>query len=243
MPAAASGCPSAPTDSSLAVPIGKSKLTQALREQVQQAASSSSPVLLIGEFGSGREAYARYLHSLSARSAKPFFMVVAASLGADPAAALFGSERDGKVDAGRLRPGGGRLAVPERARGSDTARRSARCSARSSKTATRGLAAASGCPSTCAGSARRRRASSRAPSPEPFRRDLIAHLNVITLARAAAARVCGGRAGPAALLRGSPGRRSASAAAPLQRRRAEPPAQLSLARQSRTSSRIWCSGC
>ncbi len=86
--------------SSLAVPIGKSKVTQALREQVQHAASSSSPVLLSGELGSGREAYARYLHSLSARSAKPFFMVVAASLSGDPAAALFGSERDGKVELG-----------------------------------------------------------------------------------------------------------------------------------------------
>src|SRR5271169_559311 len=84
----------------LAVPIGKSKVTQALREQVQQAASSSSPVLLLGELGSGREAYARYLHSLSARAAKPFFTVVAASLGADPSAALFGSERDGRVELG-----------------------------------------------------------------------------------------------------------------------------------------------
>src|SRR5882757_1515365 len=53
--------------SSLAVPIGKSKVTQALREQIQNAASSASPVLLLGELGSGREAYARYLHSLSAR--------------------------------------------------------------------------------------------------------------------------------------------------------------------------------
>jgi two-component system, NtrC family, nitrogen regulation response regulator NtrX len=86
--------------SSLAVPIGKSKVTQSLREQVQNAAGSSSPVMLIGELGSGREAYARYLHSLSARSAKPFFMVVAASLGVDPAAALFGSERDGKITLG-----------------------------------------------------------------------------------------------------------------------------------------------
>src|ERR1700691_199783 len=86
----------------LAVPIGKGKATQALREQVQQAAFSSSPVLLLGELGSGREAYARYLHSLSARGAKPFFTVVAASLGADPAAALFGSERDGKVTPGAL---------------------------------------------------------------------------------------------------------------------------------------------
>ncbi len=71
-----------------------------LREQVQQAARSSSPVLLTGELGSGREAYARYLHSLSARAAKPFFIVVAASLGQDPAVALFGSERDGKVEPG-----------------------------------------------------------------------------------------------------------------------------------------------
>jgi two-component system, NtrC family, nitrogen regulation response regulator NtrX len=86
--------------SALAVPIGKSKITQMLREQVQQAASSSSPVLFVGELGSGREAYARYLHSLSARSPKPFFTVVAASLGPDPAAALFGSERDGKVEPG-----------------------------------------------------------------------------------------------------------------------------------------------
>jgi DNA-binding NtrC family response regulator len=81
----------------LAVPIGKGKATQALREQIQQVAPSSSPVLLIGELGSGREAYARYLHSLSGRASKPFFMVVAASLGPDPAAALFGTERDGQV--------------------------------------------------------------------------------------------------------------------------------------------------
>src|SRR5487761_2326070 len=43
--------------SSLAAPIGKSRVTQALREQIQQSASSSSPVLLVGELGSGREAY------------------------------------------------------------------------------------------------------------------------------------------------------------------------------------------
>src|SRR6202167_2874471 len=98
--------------SALSVPIGKSKVTQALREQVQNAASSSSPVLLIGELGSGREAFARYLHSLSARAAQPFFTVVAASLGADPAAALFGSERDGKVELGAFdQAGGGSLYI------------------------------------------------------------------------------------------------------------------------------------
>ncbi len=85
---------------SLAVPVGKSRATQALRDQVQHAAASGSPVLLIGELGSGREAYARYLHSLSVRAAKPFYMVVTASLGKDPAAALFGAERDGKIQYG-----------------------------------------------------------------------------------------------------------------------------------------------
>src|ERR1700723_2340841 len=71
--------------SALAVPIGKSRVTQALREQVQQAASSSPRVLRLGELGSGREAYGRYLHSRSAGAAHLFFPVVAASLGADPA--------------------------------------------------------------------------------------------------------------------------------------------------------------
>ena len=86
----------------LAVPIGKAKITQVLREQIQHAAASASPVLFVGELGSGREAYARYLHSLSARATKPFFMVVAASLGGDPAAALFGSEREGRIEPGAI---------------------------------------------------------------------------------------------------------------------------------------------
>jgi len=86
----------------LAVPIGKGKVTQALREQIQQVAPSNSPVLFVGEVGSGREAYARLLHSWSARSAKPFTMVIAASLGQDPAVALFGAEREGKIEPGLL---------------------------------------------------------------------------------------------------------------------------------------------
>ena len=88
--------------SPLVAPIGKSKATIMLREQIQQSAPSHSPVLLVGELGSGREAYARYLHSLSARALKPFVMIIPTSLGNDPSAAMFGSERDGKVDAGLL---------------------------------------------------------------------------------------------------------------------------------------------
>jgi len=166
--------------SSLAVPIGKSKLTQALREQIRQAASSSSPVLLMGELGSGREAYARYLHSLSARSAKPFFMVVAASLGADPAAALFGSERDGKLVFGAFdQAAGGSLYINGLEDLNTEAQR-----------ALVGAIEQNGC--TRVGGHERLPLNVRwissaqdgfesRSAPEPFRRDLAARLSVITL--------------------------------------------------------------
>jgi two-component system nitrogen regulation response regulator NtrX len=166
--------------SSLAVPIGKSKVTQALREQIQNAASSSSPVLLAGELGSGREAYARYLHSLSARAAKPFFMVVAASLSGDPAAALFGSERDGRVELGALDlAAGGTLYLSALEDLSTEAQRAlvgaieqngyTRVGGRERLTLNvRWISSAQEGFDLHAG-------------PEPFRRDLMAHLNVITL--------------------------------------------------------------
>jgi two-component system, NtrC family, nitrogen regulation response regulator NtrX len=164
----------------LAVPIGKGKATQALREQVQQAAFSSSPVLLLGELGSGREAYARYLHSLSARAAKPFFMVVAASLGADPAAALFGSERDGRVELGAFdQAAGGSLYINGLEDLNSEAQR-----------ALVGVIDQDGY--TRVGGRQRLPLNVRwissaqdgfelRASPEPYRRDLIANLNVITL--------------------------------------------------------------
>jgi DNA-binding NtrC family response regulator len=166
--------------STLAVPIGKSKVTQALREQVQHAASSSSPVLLLGELGSGREAYARYLHSLSARASKPFFMVVAASLGADPSAALFGSERDGRIELGAFdQAAGGTLYLNGLEDLNSEAQR-----------ALAGAIEQSGY--TRVGGRQRLPLNVRwissaqdtfelRASPEPFRRDLVAQLNVIIL--------------------------------------------------------------
>ena len=165
---------------SLSLPVGKSKVTQALREQIRQAAASNSPVLLMGELGSGREAYARYLHSLSARSAKPFYVVVAASLGADPAAALFGSEQDGKVVPGAFdQASGGSLYVNGLEDLNSEAQR-ALVGAIEQKGYTR------------VGGSERLALNVRWISsaqdgfesrslPEPFRRDLIAHLGVITL--------------------------------------------------------------
>ena len=111
--------------SALAVPIGKAKVTQMLREQVQHAASSSSPVLLIGELGSGREAYARYLHSLSARAAKPFFMRGGGEPWARSGRCAVRQRARRQGGAGRVRSGGRRLAVHQRARGFEQ-RRAAR---------------------------------------------------------------------------------------------------------------------
>lgn len=81
-------------------PVGKGKATQALREHLQQVAPGDSPVLLVGELGSGRESYARYLHSVSPRAAKPFHVLVAAGLGTDLGPVLFGKQSDEGVEAG-----------------------------------------------------------------------------------------------------------------------------------------------
>jgi two-component system nitrogen regulation response regulator NtrX len=90
--------------SPLAVPIGKSKLMQQLRTDLQQMATSASPVLLVGEPGSGREAFARYLHEHGPRAAAPFVALIASSLrDVDAEARLFGSENaDGSVAVGLL---------------------------------------------------------------------------------------------------------------------------------------------
>jgi two-component system nitrogen regulation response regulator NtrX len=81
----------------LMVPVGKSKLMQQLRTELQQIAANPSSVLLIGEPGSGREAFARYLHEQSPRSAAPFITMVASALRETDAEALI---------VGREEPGG-----------------------------------------------------------------------------------------------------------------------------------------
>jgi len=82
-------------------PVGKSQVIQQLRVRMQQLASTRSGVLLVGEVGSGRDAYARHLHDLSPSSAAPFVTVVSGSLNdSDAARHLRGTERDGRVEPG-----------------------------------------------------------------------------------------------------------------------------------------------
>ncbi|HUO80924.1 MAG TPA: sigma-54 dependent transcriptional regulator [Steroidobacteraceae bacterium] len=85
----------------LVAPVGKSRLMQQLREQIQQIAPRDAPVLLLGEPGTGREAFARYLHSLSPRADKAFVVVAGGSLEeANVAARLRGVEQGGAVEPG-----------------------------------------------------------------------------------------------------------------------------------------------
>jgi two-component system, NtrC family, nitrogen regulation response regulator NtrX len=78
--------------SQMQIPAGKSRVIQQLRTDLQQLATNRSAVLLIGESGSGREAFARYLHSESPRASSPFVTVIASTLReADAESLLLGS--------------------------------------------------------------------------------------------------------------------------------------------------------
>jgi DNA-binding NtrC family response regulator len=72
-------------------PIGRSRVVQAQREQVRKIAQQDTPVLFVGEPGTGRETLARFLHAMSPRAAQPFVMIAVGALrDGDAATALFG---------------------------------------------------------------------------------------------------------------------------------------------------------
>ena len=78
-----------------AIPVGKSRQMQQLRNELTRVAAGNGSVLLQGEHGSGREAFARFLHDHSARAAKPFVVMVASALReSDAEAMLFGRAGD-----------------------------------------------------------------------------------------------------------------------------------------------------
>jgi len=100
---------------SLLTPVGRSELMQALREKVQQYARHDASVLLGGEPGTGRGAFARYMHALSRRTEEPLISVNAASLTeSNVEEQLLGSEKDGQIIAGVFeRAGRGTLIIDE----------------------------------------------------------------------------------------------------------------------------------
>ena len=110
---------------SLLAPAGRSELMRGLRERVQQYARHDGSVLISGEPGTGRSAFARYMHALSRRADGPFTRLTAASVTtADVEEQLLGKEEGGEAVAGAFeRAAGGMLLIDEVADLNDAAQK------------------------------------------------------------------------------------------------------------------------
>lgn len=97
------------------VPVGRSRAMQALREQSERVATHATPVLITGEPGSGREAFAHYIHSLGPQAGGPFVRLVASALPSTGAESqLFGRVGNGGSEPGFLeRARGGTLFISQ----------------------------------------------------------------------------------------------------------------------------------
>ena len=162
-------------------PVGRSRAMQLIREQVQQVAPHDAPILLLGESGTGREAFARYIHSLSARSGQPLVVAVAGSLDEESAAAVLrGREAAGSIEAGLYEQAeGGTLYINGLEDLLPSVQRLILADLESGSYARVG--------GSTPRALRVRFLTSAEPgfetrgSAEPFRRDLLSHLNVVTL--------------------------------------------------------------
>jgi DNA-binding NtrC family response regulator len=82
---------------------GKSETIENLRNLINRIADHDTPVLIIGEAGTDKEAVARYLHYRSNRKSGPFVAVNISALSSeDPSAEIFGSVIGGDVHTGFL---------------------------------------------------------------------------------------------------------------------------------------------
>jgi len=99
----------------VAIPVGRSRVMQQVREQVRRFAGYDSPVLFVGETGTGRGAFARFLHSMSAVASGEFVKLMAASVtDSNAETQLFGSEEGGTIQEGALdKARGGTLYIDE----------------------------------------------------------------------------------------------------------------------------------
>ena len=84
-------------------PVGKSAVVDRMKDQLKRLAQHYTRVLFVGEAGTGKELYARYLHSHSSRRDGPFVDVAVGSISPENAAVeFFGKEEKGKVYPGLL---------------------------------------------------------------------------------------------------------------------------------------------
>ena len=94
-------------------PVGKSAVMTQMREQARKIAGHNSWVLINGEAGAGKDTFARYIHSQSARRNGNYVEIaVGAISGENSAAELFGQEDGATVHYGRLeQANGGTLCI------------------------------------------------------------------------------------------------------------------------------------
>jgi DNA-binding NtrC family response regulator len=96
-----SSVPARGTLPSLLAPIGRSPLMKGLREKVQKIANHDSPVLFSGEAGTGRGAFARYVHNMGSHADGPLVTLLAASItDSNAEEQLLGSESGGDIHSG-----------------------------------------------------------------------------------------------------------------------------------------------
>jgi DNA-binding NtrC family response regulator len=110
---------------SLLAPVGRSEIMKSLRERVQQYARHDGSVLISGEAGTGRGAFARYMHALSRRADEPLTSLTAASVTESSAEEqLLGREGGGEIIIGAIeRAAAGTLVIDELSDLCDTAQR------------------------------------------------------------------------------------------------------------------------
>ena len=86
--------------------IGESASVLRLKEQIVQAARSTSTVLIEGETGSGKELIAHSIHAMSARKAANFVRVNCSAFFGYAAGAFTGAARKGRIGRFQLASGG-----------------------------------------------------------------------------------------------------------------------------------------
>ncbi|MGH8228051.1 MAG: sigma-54-dependent transcriptional regulator [Steroidobacteraceae bacterium] len=161
----------------LLVPAGKSRLMQQLRTELKQIAANPSAVLLIGESGSGREAFARYLHGESPRAGSPFIALIASSLReADAEEQLLGrGESPGLLE----QAAGGTLFIQDIEDLPPAAQRLLLAVLESGRLTRLGSLAPRPFEGWLLSSAQPGIESRAGSGPDTFRRDLLAHLNTL----------------------------------------------------------------